>query len=241
MGLQDLDTCIGAYHCESAGVVGGALIDQTAYGNDLPLITGTPVFNTRDGFECMDLDNTYWFEGPSLLLTRGSMAVVAVINGTQADGTLAAVNTIRGTWSAGNFDGVPNNAVDADWFSSTWQRRYVGFFGQSPRLNERGGTSQAGTDFVSGAISLITGAFPGYPAQIQASTNTQAVQTSAFAAGSTACRIGHQMRIGHLKASGGLTGGRYCSLKRVYFFAGNVFDHPDFTTQRAAEIVAWGI
>lgn len=240
MSLQDLDTCVAAYYCDSDGVVGGNLIDQTEFGNDL-VGAGTPVFATRDGFEVMDFDNAFWFEGMSPLLPGGSMVLVGVVDIDAGSGSLHVVNTAAKNAAVGNFDAVPPDNSDADWLSSTYQRKSIFFTSNSARGFDRVGTSATAGNFTAGAMNIVTAAFPTVPYEIQAALGTGTVAASAYSAAVSAPRTGAMVRIGHLKASGGITAGKYCAAKRVYFFRGNVFDHAGFAAAMAAEKVLWGV
>lgn len=248
MGMQTLDTCIGAYFCDATGfdTVGKKLVDKTAYGNhlDIKLLTA-PVYATRAGQQVMDFDNTYYFEGENLLKPGGSCVIVGVCDMSGADGTQYVVNTQSRKAAFGNFAGVPNDSTDAEWFTSAYGRGSLWFNTMAPRIFEpAAGTSAAGSAFVAGAMNIFTGAINIYPAQMQASTKSGAATTTNFASGATAVQAGQGsvMRIGAIKAAGAaLTAGKYISAKRIYFFNGNVFNHPNFVATRADEIALWGI
>ena len=242
MGLQDLSTCVGAYHCDTAGydAANTRITDQTAYGNHLDLVTGTPVFTTRDGFECLDMDNTFWFEGDSPLLPRGSYVAVFVANLPGSDGTTYPISTASPRLVNDDFDGVPTGLSDADWLSSAYQRRTMRVLGATVSVHDRVGQNVSNVVSLE-SMALVTGAFPADPAVIQAALNGAAASSSpGFNNDDEGSRTGSRLRIGQLKSTA-ITAGRYFALKRLYFFAGNVFDHASFDTERAAEMATWGI
>lgn len=241
--MKNISTCIAAYYCDATGFNTGSkqLIDQSGYGNhlDIKLLTA-PVYANRAGHQVMDFDNTYYFEGQNLLQPGGSVVVVGCVSLDAVDGVLHVVATASRSASVGNFDGVPNETTDAEWFTAKRQKQ-VFFYGNSPRMFENSGIGAEGADFVAGAMNLFTGAISLNPAQLQGATKTQVPAIAAFGAGATASAMGSHVRLGFLKTAGGLAATRYMGIKRVYFFAGNVFNHPDFATKRASEIAAFGI
>lgn len=242
MSLETFPSCIGAFFLDSTGVSGSTLVDQTAYCNDLALLTGAITYSTRDGQEVMDFDNSYWFEGPNLLIPGGSVVFVGVCDAPGADGSLMVLNTLSRKANPANWDGVPNNAVDADWHASIYARKALYFNTNIPRIFDRTtGVNSAGTAFTAGAMNIFTGGVSIEPARTEGSTGTQGVQTSNFAAAASASTVGSHMRVGHLKASGGITAGKYLSGKRLYFFNENVFNNSAFAAARAAEMALWGI
>lgn len=245
MGLQSLDTCIGAFYCDATGydTLSSKLVDKSGYGNDLSIKVGTaPVYATRAGFQVMDFDLTYYFEGENLWTSGGSCVFVGVCDQDGADGSQAIVNTLSRKATADNFAGTTVEAVNGDWVLGTYGRKAILLSSNGPFIfNWNGGAFASGSNFVAGAMNIFTAAVSLHPAQLQASTKTQAIVTAAEGSGSAAAIAGSIMRIGFLKASGTLTAGKYLSAKRIYFYTGNVFEHADFTTARAAEIATWGI
>lgn len=242
MGLQDLSNCVAAYHLEPAGVVGGQLIDQSGYGNHLDLIFGTPLYATRDGIEMMDFDNSFWFEGRNVMLSGGSVAVVGCLSMAGSEGVLYPVNTVSIKTTAGNFNALPYENTDAEWFSSTYQIKGVGFSqSRAVTLNDRTGVATPGAVWTNDQANLFVGCFDIATQTAIGARGSDTPTSNAVASGITAARDGALIRIGHIRSSGSFLTGRYVSAKRLYFFADNVFNHPSFATERAAEIAAWGI
>lgn len=240
MALETFPSCIGAYFLDSTGVSGSTLVDQTTYGNNMAL-TGSIIYATRGGYEGMDFNNSFFFEGANVLLPGGSAVVVAMSNADGADGSLFLFNTLSRKASAGNYDGVPNEAVTADWFAGTYGRKGVFFNTNQPTIFGYDGNFVSGTSFGADTKNLFTAAVSIDPARVEGTTKTQVVQTAAYGAGASATILGSHMRIGSLKASGTLPGGHYLWGKRVYFFNENVLNNANFTAARAAEIVQWGL
>jgi hypothetical protein len=239
-GMIDLDTCVAAYHCESAGVVASELVDQTAYGNDLALVTGTPVFTTYDTFECLDLNNTYWFEGPSALLPSGSIVVVACVDGIAGDGNLEAIITSSPIDEDDDHEGL-EALTDAEWLSSTYERRRVFWNTNAPRISDRIGTSATTASFTASQMNIVTGAWLTELGTLNGATNTETPIVGTYTNNYNASRIGNLMRVGQLKTSGGITATRFLALKRIFIFTGNVFTHADYATKLAAEKALWNI
>ncbi len=251
MNLKNLNTCIGAFAFDATGFdnINKRLIDRSPYGNhlDLKLLTA-PVYATRGGFPVMDFDNTYYFEGQNLLTSGGSVVIVGVVSADAVDGTLQLITGSSRRANVGNFDGVPNEATDdatATGFIGPGNRtKFINYNGNTPRYSDNLGMTASGGLVTAGAMHLFTAACPLVPAIIMGAVNENIPATTNFAQGSFAARSGSHMRIGHLKGvggSGGVTAGKYLSLKAAYFFTDNVFDHPDFVAARKAEIERWGI
>lgn len=252
MSLKNLNTCIGAYAFDATGfdTINKRLIDRSLYGNHLDLKLRTaPVYATRSGYQVMDFDNTYYFEGRDLLTSGGSVVIVGVVSADAADGTLQLITGSSRRANAGNFDGVPNDSTDDNtanvgFIGQGVRTKYLSFLGNRPRYSDNTGPTAGTTLFTAGGMNIFTAAAPLSPALMLGSVKEEAPFTTSFASGGLAARSGSHMRIGHLKGvggSGGLTAGKYLSLKAAYFFTDNVFDHPDFIGARKAEIALWGI
>jgi hypothetical protein len=239
-GMIDLDTCVAAYYCDTAGVVADVLVDQTAYGNDLTLVTGTAVFETRDTFECLSLNNTFWFEGESALLPWGSIVVVAVVDGAAGDGALEAIITASPIDEDDDHEGL-EILTDAEWLSSTYERRRVTFTDETPRISDRAGTAAVCTNFTIGAMNILTGAWTTETGELKGATDSQTPVEAAYTNNYNASRVGDRMRVGQLKTSGGLTALKYLALKRIFIFTGDVFTHADYATKLAEEKALWNI
>lgn len=242
--LKELSTCVAAYSCDATGYdsISKKLVDGSGYGNHLDLKVGTaPIFATRDGYQVMDFDNTYYFEGDSPLPPAGSIVLVGVTSHTGGDGNLYIINTASRKALAGNFDAVPPDNSDSEWFAGTYGRRPIFFNSMSPRIfGWTGGQQAIGSAFSAGQMNMFSASVNQAPAQLQAATGAQSRQVSNFSKNAHASIYGDMLRIGHIKASDTLSGS-YIALKRAYFFLGNVFEHPEFEAARAAEMAAWGI
>jgi hypothetical protein len=73
----DLRRCTGWFTCDSAGYDAGnaRLIDQSGLGLHFPLVGPAPAFITRAGVDCIDLDNTFYFERYNLIPVHGSVVI----------------------------------------------------------------------------------------------------------------------------------------------------------------------
>lgn len=242
-GFDSLNNLIAEYHLEAAGVVGGQLVDQSGFGNHLPLVVGTPQYAVRDGILMMNFDNSFYFEGDNVMLSGGSTVVVGCAHMVGNEGNLYPVNTSTIKAGLGNFDAIPPENVDADWFGSTYQVRALSF-GQSRAVTlfDRTGVASPGGLWTNGQANLFAGCFDIATQTAIGARGSDAPASSAVASGVTTAREGALMRIGQVRQAAGYPAGvGYVSAIRLYFFNGNVFNHPDFTTARAAEIALWGL
>lgn len=247
MALETLDTCIGAYFCDSTGfdTISQKLKDKTLYGNDLTISGATaPTYVTVGGQEMINLTNTYYFEGLNQWRDGCSLVFVGVVgSATLADGVLSPVATASRVGNAGNFDAVPYDNATTNWaLAQTNGQMFMSFYGLQPRTYENAGVglTTAGS-FTGGAINMYTTALIPSPAQIQGSRKNEAVLAYNFTAAILSQVEGSHLRLGYLRTTPGLSAGNYIYAKRLYIFNGNVFDHPNWVAQRDAEIALWGI
>lgn len=237
MALKDIDTCIAAYDFSSAGFSSGQLIDGSGFGNNMNIVgAAAPSFVTRSGHEMTDFDNSYYYEGFSLLGVNNSVIMVAETDVT------SVVYRILGTASKkandGNFSAVPYDNGANEFLSNTYRGKGIMIYSNSMRLDDPSSTS-AQVSITKGAPLVFTGAVDLEANSLKASVNEAPFVQTAFPNNVGIGRNGAFMRIGFLRdANEALPAGKYISIKEMYFFKGNVFDHPDFASERAAAVAA---
>lgn len=250
MSLADLDTCIAHYRFDGSGWDGanGRLTDLGAHGFHLAIggARSTPLYRDLGGEQHMEFDGSWWFEGRNAILGGGSIILLSAFDVTGADGKLLFWTTLKTDKSPTGLgpDGSVAGVADADWHVTNNQGHFLEAYGMSLKVGTR--TGNPGAPSVSppqrGAMYLYAAALPGDPAlNIAAANGDVPGQAGPYANTKDAVPIGGWMRLGHLKATPGLSAGKYVALKRAWFLRGNAFDHPGFEAARAAELNAWGI
>lgn len=241
MGLSSLPSLIAEYHTEPAGVVSSQLIDQSGFGEHLDLVFGTPLYATRDGIEMMNFDNSFWFRGRNPMRSGGSVVVVGALSMIGSEGSLSVANTFGSNYPGNDYTaaGLPS---EADKFSSTFQVKSLSFGqGRNVIVFDRTGIASPGAVWANGQANLFCGCFDIDTQTVIGARGSDAPASNAVATGATTAREGRFMEVGHLRAAAGYPTAGYCSTKRIYFFAENIFNDPDFATARADEISMWGI
>lgn len=237
MALKDISTCIGAYDFSSSGFSGGQLLDTSGFGNHMDIVgAASPTFITRNGHEMTDFDNTYFYEGYDLLGVNNSVIVIAEVNMNSVTQFILA--SVRKKVNAGNFDGVPYDNTELEIINNTYRRKGIMLYASSLRFNDPSGTSTyitppVGTPFLSTMAVDLEGN------ELQISLNEGAIASNAYTNNIGIGSNGAFMRIGFLREDGTSPAvGRYISVKEMYFFSGNVFEHPDFAAERATAVAA---
>jgi hypothetical protein len=214
----ELRRCTGHYVLDgnAANYAGGALIDHSGRGHDFPLVTGTPIWTTRDSVACADFDNLYYFERRQIIPLMGSIVAKIHFDPNSLDGALDIVTT-RVT-SFGNIDDHAALTVTGLW--EDYDKRIFGIAGGSmdafigDRIPSGAGVS---IDVAFNAWHVVTGVWN--LATKQAKLRIGAGTVVEDASTTTAPQwIDDVIRLGYLRATSGITAGKHCSVAEIAFF-----------------------
>lgn len=234
-----LDECIAWYDFSASGYSGGKLLDQK--GNcDLDFVnrgSSSPVFNTRDGNACTDFDDTFYYEGKSLMMPGFSVVLTGVQDTNSVVRYMIYDFSLKA--NSGNFDANPYDNTDTETLNSTYRGKGLYTFADRFTLNDRTGESANSANFTPGSADLITAVVSIADNENQIAKGTDAFTVNAYANSISAFNSGNIMRIGFLTAAGGgIVPPYYNSLIKAYFFMGDVTQNPDFAQARLDEIAS---
>ena len=238
MALIDLEECIAAYDFSPAGFDNGQLVDQKG-SNNMDFVdrgVAAPVFNVRDGNDCTDLTNQFYYEGTSLLNPGFSCVITSVAGGLPFQVLYPIADAAR-LASPGNFAADPYENTDAQFLSNTFRQKGFFNFGSSLRFNDKVGV-QTVASYTANEPTLYTGTVDVDNNALTITKNEDApIISNLFPNEIAIFNSGNFMRFGFLNADGSLLpANSYLSMIKMYFFAGDVTKNPDFAQARLDEI-----
>lgn len=232
-----LSECIAEYDFSASGYSGGKLIDQTSYGNDLTFVnrgSASPTFNTRDGHDVTDFDNSFYYEGKSLM-NPGFSIVFTVVHSSNSV-VRYLFNDFERKAASDNFDADPYENTDTDIFSSGFMAKGIHINAGKATLRDVTGSGAQSASNTIGEATLYTAYVDIANNQNKISKNTDAFSTGSYTDNVNIFNSGNMMRIGFLTADGVDPAPFYFSLIKAYIFMGDVTQNPDFAQARLDEI-----
>lgn len=221
------------------------LADASGFGNHLGIVNAaSPTYATRDGFQCIDFTNTYYFHGEWALPPLWSGVFVGCVNLPGVEGTCYPFATARNKTADNNHTDALT-LTDAEFLTGSYLRKALSWNTNAPRNYDGIGAVATAPAWTAGAMNAVTFATTRSPHGLKIANGVGAAVFTAFSGTqdkSSGSATGQFVRVGQLKGTlGALTAGNYVSGKRLYLFAGDVFEHPDYASALAAEIAQWGI
>jgi hypothetical protein len=191
------------------------MIDQSKRLVNMPMTVGTaPVFTTRAGIACADLDNNYFFERVTPIPTIGSVVLKLNTNAVSADGSLDFITMRITAYAAGDHAAL---TLVEPWES--YDYRYLTFQGSTAtvRIGSRGGATAASAALAADTWQVATGVYSLKDKIIKMRIGTGTIFTAASTVGLMQFSDS-RMRFGYLKATGGLVSGHHLSVAQIAFF-----------------------
>lgn len=238
----DLDRCSGWFVCESAGYDSGEghLIDQSGLDLHMPLASGSaPPFIDRAGVNCIDLDNSFFFEMPNPIMINGS-----VVFKFHTDATGAGTGSVAPFgWANAGYANGDHAALTPLGPWESYDYRYILWLATSAAHALRA-TALGNPVVTTPALALNTWHVAtavwnarDFASKVRIGTGT--TLTDVVEPEPPAALGWHElrMRFGYVKASGGLTSPQHFSVAQMAFFQDDILLNQP--VEAAALVASW--
>lgn len=241
MPVATMENVLGSYLLNSGNFVNNSIIDSSKYANHMPLINGTPVWDTQAGIEGVKLDGNFWFELDKYpLVPYGSTIRIMHIDPiSQGEGVMAASTVFKGDVVTGDHI-ASSYDPSTDIFNSSNRDKQDILYGNSYRFSDNGGANAILTIPATTWSIVITVNRP-FPAQMQASLNGGTPNIVTEPNGFLYNTVGTRFRLGELNLSGTAPTAGHIIYSEIHFFGGDVTQQAGFADLIAELKTAYSI
>lgn len=241
MPVSAMENVLGSYKLNSGNFVSNQLIDSSKHANHMPLINGTPVWDTQSGIEGVKLNGNFWFElGKYPLVPYGStIRIMHVDPISQGEGVMSAFTVFKGDVLTD--DHIASSYDPAtDIFGSANRDKQDVIYGNSYRFSDNGGANAVLTVPASTWCIVVTVNRP-FPAQMEASLDGGIPVVVTEPNGFLYNTVGTRFRLGDLNSSGTEPTAGHIIYSELHFFGGDVTTQAGFVNLMAELKSAYSI